>query len=179
MFFLSACAQVPKESVELSVTVGRDLAEVHRAHRELAIEYFDCVKKDINEFIDEVYRPYMIQKTMADFRLLQRIQRAVERGDETRAFNIMKLFVSLLSEQIENYRKELLQNISKQESEVLLAIDDSYQKIQMPMLLSQVIWRQFGRSMIPRPSYSAAQSWKDYGKRLRAGPGNFLIRSQR
>ncbi|MBW1729467.1 MAG: hypothetical protein JRH08_03315 [Deltaproteobacteria bacterium] len=130
MFFLSACAQVPKESVELSVTVGRDLAEVHRAHRELAIEYFDCVKKDINEFIDEVYRPYMIQKTMADFRLLQRIQRAVERGDETRAFNIMKLFVSLLSEQIENYRKELLQNISKQESEVLLAIDDSYQKIQ-------------------------------------------------
>ena len=124
------CAQVPKESVELSVTVGRDLAEVHRAHRELTTRYFGRMKKDINEFIDEIYRPYMIQNTMADFKLLERIQSAVEKGDEVRAFNIMKLFVSLLSEQIENYRRELLKNVSKQESEVLLVIDDSYQKIQ-------------------------------------------------
>ena len=124
------CAQVPKESVELSVTVGRDLVEVHRAHRELTMRYFGRMKNDINGFIDEIYRPYMTQNTMADFKLLERIQSAVEKGDEVRAFNIMKLFVSLLSEQIENYRRELLKNISKQESEVLLAIDDSYQKIQ-------------------------------------------------
>jgi len=127
---IMACAQVPKESVELSVTVGRDLAEVHRAHRELTIRYFERMKNDINDFIDEIYRPYMIQNTMADFKLLERIQAAVETGDELRAFDIMNLFVSSLSEQIENYRKELLENISKQESEVLLAIDDSYQKIQ-------------------------------------------------
>jgi len=124
------CAQVPKESVELSVTVGRDLAEVHRAHREITIRYFDRMKKDVNEFIDEIYRPYMIQNTMSDFKLLERIKSAVGRADEVRAFDIMSLFVSLLSEQIENYRRELLQNISRQESEVLLAIDDSYQKIQ-------------------------------------------------
>ena len=85
---------------------------------------------DINEFIDEIYRPYMIQNTMADFKLLERIQSAVRSSNEVSAFDIMKLFVSLLSEQIESYRRELLQNISKQESEVLLAIDDSYQKIQ-------------------------------------------------
>jgi hypothetical protein len=124
------CAQVPKESVELSVTVGRDLAEVHRAHRELTIKYFVRMKDDINDFIDEIYRPYMIQRTMADFKLLEKMQSAVENGNEVRAFNIMQLFVSLLSEQIENYRRALLQNISKQESEVLSAIDDSYQKIQ-------------------------------------------------
>jgi len=124
------CAQVPKESVELSVTVGRDLAEIHRAHRELTTRYFGRMKNDINEFIDEIYRPYMIQNTMADFKLLERIQSAVRSGNEASAFDIMKLFVSLLSEQIESYRMELLQNISKQESEVLLAIDDSYQKIQ-------------------------------------------------
>lgn len=34
LFVWPGCAQVPKESVELSVTVGRDLAEVHRSHRE-------------------------------------------------------------------------------------------------------------------------------------------------
>jgi hypothetical protein len=130
MVEILGCAQVPKESVELSVTVGRDLAEVRRAHLELTTRYFDRMKKDINEFIDEIYRPYMIQNTMADFRLLERIQNAVGKGDEVRAFNIMNLFVSLLSEQIENYRRELLENISKQESEVLHAIDDSYQKIQ-------------------------------------------------
>lgn len=125
-----ACAQVPKESVELSVTVGRDLAEVHRAHREVTMRYFERLKNDINDFIEEIYRPYMVQNSMGDFKLLEKIQTAVETGDELRAFNIMNLFVSLLSEQIENYRKELLENISEQESEVLLTIDDSYQKIQ-------------------------------------------------
>lgn len=36
MVLVSACAQVPKQSVELSATVGRDLVTVHNSHRELA-----------------------------------------------------------------------------------------------------------------------------------------------
>src|SRR5574341_67753 len=42
----------------------------------------------------------------------------------------MDIYVSLLTEQIEKYRKELLQHIENQETEVLLALDDTYQKLQ-------------------------------------------------
>lgn len=50
---LIACVEVPKESVELSVTIGRDLGDVHRANRELATRYFDRIKDDVNRFGDE------------------------------------------------------------------------------------------------------------------------------
>ena len=58
------CAHVPKESVELSATVGRDIAQVYRAHRELAVVLYERIKSDINRFIDEVYAPYQIQKLL-------------------------------------------------------------------------------------------------------------------
>jgi methyl-accepting chemotaxis protein len=127
---MMACAQVPKESVELSVTVGRDLTEVHRAHRELVMKYFDRMKKDINDFIDEVYRPFQIKHAMEDFRLVERIQQAAQATSGPDALQIMELFVTNLTEQIESYRNELLGNISQQETEVVTAVDDAYQNIQ-------------------------------------------------
>ena len=49
---LGACDLVPQEAVELSNTVGRDLEEVHRAHRALAELHFQRIEDDINNFID-------------------------------------------------------------------------------------------------------------------------------
>jgi hypothetical protein len=127
---LLGCASVPEESVELSVTLGRDLAEVHRAHRELAIQYFRGIKQDINQFIDEEYRPFMIKKTMEDFKLLDRIKTATAPDASPDPLQILELFVNKLSKQIESYRKELFQNISNQENELLTSLDDAYQKLQ-------------------------------------------------
>jgi len=61
---LTACAQVPKESVELSSTVGRDLAVVYDAHRELAQVLFSRMRHDVNRFVDDVYAPYQIKVAM-------------------------------------------------------------------------------------------------------------------
>ncbi len=125
-----ACAQVPRESVELSVTVGRDLAEVHRAHRELAVRYFDQIKGDIDAFVDEVYRPYTIENSMRQFGLIDRIVAAQAPGAKVDALSVMELYVTMVSEEIEAYRQELLDPIEAYEREVLTGIDDAYQKLQ-------------------------------------------------
>ena len=125
-----ACAQVPKESVELSVTVGRDLAEVHRAHRELAVRYFDQIKGDINAFVDEVYRPHTIKHSMRRFDLIDRVVAARAPGAKVDALSVMELYVTMVSEEIEAYRRELLDPIEAYEREVLTGIDDAYQKLQ-------------------------------------------------
>jgi hypothetical protein len=116
--------------VELSVTLGRDLVEVHRAHRELAVRYFDQIKNDINTFVHQVYRPYAIQKAMQDFQLLDKINKAQRPDAEPDALAVMGLFVTLLSHEIESFRHELLDPIETREHEVLSAIDDAYQKLQ-------------------------------------------------
>jgi uncharacterized membrane protein YcfT len=67
-FFISSCAVVPKESVELSATVGRDIVKVYHSHKELSTLLFSTMKNDVNNFVDNVYAPYQIGKLLeADF----------------------------------------------------------------------------------------------------------------
>ena len=49
LLFIS-CAQVPKESVVLSATIGRDISELYESHRALAMLLYDGMKMDINNF---------------------------------------------------------------------------------------------------------------------------------
>ena len=133
IFFAMAtfgCAEIPRESVQLSVTLGRDLNEVHRAHRELVTKYFGDIKTDINDFIDYTYRPFMIKRSMLEFALIDRLKNAEAPGNELDSLDIMEIYVTEVTEQIESFRNELLKNISDQENEVITAIDESYQKLQ-------------------------------------------------
>jgi hypothetical protein len=63
---MTGCAQVPKQAVELSATVGRDLVEMKHSHTALVKLYYDGLINDVNQFIDDVYLPYQIQKTLSD-----------------------------------------------------------------------------------------------------------------
>jgi hypothetical protein len=78
-----ACAQVPKESVELSATVGRDVAEVYIAHRELAVILYERIENDVNKFVDDIYAPYQIRK------LLQADRQDFKRGDPNSLFSAL------------------------------------------------------------------------------------------
>jgi len=143
LIILIGCAQVPKESVELSATVGRDIAEVYRAHRELAVIFYRRIKDDINKLVDEVYAPYQIQKLLESdqkrfkqgnqLSLFAKLNAAVQEPGNTAAqktaLNFMDIFVQELRAEIENYRKDLLDPVLEQEQEVLSAIDRSYFQI--------------------------------------------------
>ena len=144
VLFYSACAQIPKQSVELSATVGRDIAEMHRAHHELAVTLFQRMKKDVNSFVDEVYAPFQINK------LLEADQKDFQRGDslglffvlneaikkpknseaQKDALNFMEIFVQSVRAEVESYRTERLAPIITQEKQVLEAINRSYNQIQ-------------------------------------------------
>lgn len=125
VFILLGCAQVPKESVELSATVGRDIAEVYRAHRELAVLFYKLIKGDINEFVDEVYGPYQINKLLLgeqkDFQegkesLFFALNNAVNKPDNSSAqkdaLDSMDVFVQVMRADIESYRMELLNPVN-------------------------------------------------------------------
>ena len=103
---LSACASTPRQTVELSATVGRDLEAVHVAHVALARRYFDRIESDVNSFVDETYRPYMISRSMKDFGLVDKIVKPPASLD---ALDVMQDFVEAITREIEAYRAQLLQ----------------------------------------------------------------------
>lgn len=134
-FVLSGCAQVPKESVELSATVGRDLAEVHRAHRELVILFYARMENDINDFIDNVYAPYQIQKTLEEYggMLSGAIREASEpdpSGEaQKRVLALLGVYLEEVRSEVEAYRKQKLNPIEQQKLSLLTTVDESYDRI--------------------------------------------------
>jgi len=132
---LSTCAQVPKESVELSATVGRDLAEMHRAHRELVMIFYDRILYDVNAFVDDVYTPYQIQKTLAEYQgVLSNAILEASRPDRSgeaqkHAFALLGVYLEELRNDIESYREQKLDPIVQQRGLLLSKIDDSYSRI--------------------------------------------------
>ena len=126
---ISSCAQVPKESIELSNTVGRDLEEVHRAHRALADLYFDSIEQEINRFIDNEYRPSYVKLFAENFQLTDKITIILANKPDDLLI-VMQKFVEIAMRDVDAKRNELLSGIQDQRRKVISEIDDSYRKIQ-------------------------------------------------
>ena len=141
---LVGCADVPEEAVTLSVTIVKDIEEVHRSHRELAIRYFERSRDDVNRFVDDVYRPAFVQKALTEatyvyedgepeLTFLSILQAELERlnaGEEgADPLFYMHFIVDEAVRTIEQTRLDLLKPIESREQEVLRAIDDAYSNV--------------------------------------------------
>lgn len=137
LILVTGCAQVPKEAVELSATVGRDLAEMRKSHTELVKIYYEGLINNINQFIDDVYLPYQIQRTLSDEEIKQDMLASIEaasREDATGqsqkdAFQKLKYFHLIIHQEVEDYRKIKLGPVNKQYKSVLNGINESYEQI--------------------------------------------------
>jgi uncharacterized phage infection (PIP) family protein YhgE len=133
-----ACAQVPKESVQLSATVGRDMAEIERSHRALVNTYYDNVERSINRFVDQVYAPYQISQTLEDpdvgGMLADAIAEAAKPGADAKTkkdtFEAIGYYFQSTRDNIEQFRSDLLKPIKEQRSTLLQRLDDAYRRVQ-------------------------------------------------
>lgn len=144
VFLVSSCALVPRESVELSTSVGRDVSAMYDAHRALATTLFGRIKGDVNRFVDTIYAPYQIQFVLARQKarqfagdhnnLFSVLETSVKDPDnssaQTDVLDFMTATVELVHNDIESYRAQRLAPILAQEREVLSALDRSYDRIQ-------------------------------------------------
>jgi hypothetical protein len=139
-----SCAQIPRESVELSTTVGRDISTMHQSHLNLANALFSRMKQDVNRFVDNVYAPFQIQFILAK----QKERQAA--GDENNLFSVlenaarnpqnaqaqkdtvlvMQAIVEAIHTDVEDYRSTRLAPILQQEQEVISQIELVYDQIE-------------------------------------------------
>ena len=134
---LAGCAQVPKESVELSATVGRDLSEMKKSHIALVDLYYTELLNDINSFIDNVYLPYQIEKTLAiplwKREMLSAIE-AASKPDSTgkkqkESLEKIEAFFLIIQQEVEVYRQLKLKPVQDQYASVSESINSSYDQI--------------------------------------------------
>lgn len=134
---LVACAQVPKESVTLSATVGRDMAEMQKSHIAVVDLYYDRLQKDINRFIDDVYMPFQIHATLSDDLWRNELVNAIKSAaikdptgkKQKEGYEKIEIFLQILNEEIEAYRLSKLTPIKMEKEEVRRNINEAYDRI--------------------------------------------------
>jgi hypothetical protein len=139
MFLVSGCVVIPKETVTLSQTLGNDLVVLHNAHRNIVNIHFEKIKEEINSFVDDVYAPYIINYVLKGelksykegnpslFGTIELAGQKQGKEESENALSEMSDFLNAARGQIESKRDELISPINTQESQILLAVDQSYE----------------------------------------------------
>jgi hypothetical protein len=141
LVLFSSCVSIPKETVELSATLGNDLVVLHDSHRNSVTLLFSRMKGDVSSFVDDVYAPfvihYVLQQEMqahkqGDTSLYSTIELAGKEGgmeNTDAAIKVMDNFLNSARSQIEKKRRELLGPILEQEASTIAEVDQSYQNV--------------------------------------------------
>tara|TARA_R110002050_G_scaffold113401_1_gene228112 strand:- start:8897 stop:9652 length:756 start_codon:yes stop_codon:yes gene_type:complete len=139
LLILSACASIPKEVVTLSQTLGDDLKVLHNSHVNAVHIYFVKMKDEINSLVDETYAPfvihYVLKSELASYQegeasLYGTIELAGKKEGQKEAndaINVMMEFQEAARTQIESKRNDLLSPLKNQETEILKAVNQSYE----------------------------------------------------
>lgn len=139
LLLLSGCAQVPTQSIELSTTVGRDIAKMHQAHLQAIELLYSRMRSDVNTFIDDTYLPYAIKEVLDKDRLRQTRHQTsfidiISTGlapnatakKQKEAMGAMQIVVTNVTRSVDRQRKLLIDSLDQQQKALLASINRSY-----------------------------------------------------
>jgi len=131
-FSLFGCAEVPRQSVDLSNALGNDLVESRRAHLRMVDLYFDKMEADANRFVDNVYAPYQINKTLEKFQktLVSAISKGADSNssaeDRRTSLAFLEVYLTEVRNNIEQFREDNLAPIRAQRKTIAQQVNDHY-----------------------------------------------------
>lgn len=120
-FTVTGCATVPRESVDLSYTLGQDLESVHQSYRELITRYFEALRAQVNDSIDQVFIPTYINGFVISGKLIQDAQN--QRAD------LVEAWARIAVKRIDRERRERLQPLNNAEQELLASVNEAFDKV--------------------------------------------------
>lgn len=133
---VSGCAQVPKESVELSATLGRDLQEVQQSHRRSIDLLFDRDVERVSNYLENVATPAFISAaikavgpTVAQ-NLADATKPTATADEQKKAFDRMAKIVKGVTDRLAKERKDLIEPLEAARKETLAELDRTYAELQ-------------------------------------------------
>jgi len=132
---LVGCAQIPKESVELSNTVGRDISAIQVSHMALIRLYFDDKEAQINRWVDQVYAPSQITAVVGNPVIRAELEKVItEAANGQNQDVLIKRFdsvITLIHKDVEKTRKELLEPVQSAREDTIAKVQAAYNQVQL------------------------------------------------
>lgn len=132
---LVGCAQIPKESVALSNTVGRDVSAIQVSHLALIKLYFDDKETLVNRWVDQVYAPSQITAVVGNTAIRSELEKAITEAAAGQNQDVLiRRFDSVITrirKDVEKTRKELLEPVKSAREDTLTKIQAAYNQVQL------------------------------------------------
>jgi hypothetical protein len=141
IFILNSCVSIPKETIQLSKVIRRDLTVLQSSQKAMVELFYKEIINNINGFIEDVYAPFVINyvlmgelknyKNNVSPSIFETFNRAAnedaEKSETTGIFSDMSKFLKAANTQIEKKRSALIAPILKQQDAIIRKINTSYQ----------------------------------------------------
>lgn len=121
LLFLSGCATVPKESVQLSQAIGNDIQELHAGYRTTIQAQFQQMRQSGLELIESRWVPTYLSSFVEDGRLVE-----FAREGNTAA---VEYWARVAIEAIDGRRQEFLDDLDQRERALLASVDEAFGRI--------------------------------------------------
>lgn len=118
---IGGCATVPRESVDLSYAVGEDIESIHQSYRELIRRYFEALRGQVTDKIDQVFIPAYVNGFVTSGKLIQHAQN--QRAD------LVEAWARIAVRRIDHERRERLQPLHDAERELIASVDEAFDKV--------------------------------------------------
>jgi len=116
------CGTTPSETVELSEIVGQDLQTLQTSNRALIRSYFDGLRAQVNNFIDDEWAPVFLREFIDEGRLIDR----AKQSNPDHVLEDVGDWVKKAIERIERRRAGMLAPIQDAEEELMIATDAAF-----------------------------------------------------
>lgn len=117
----TACARVPREAVDLSYAVGRDLEQLHSGYRQTVRFSFDQMRRAGLSVIDNVWTPAYLRDFVQGGNLVDSA-----RNGET---ELIEFWARTAIDAIDQKRAEFLDPLQSQEDALLTQIDAAFDRV--------------------------------------------------
>lgn len=142
MLIMAGCANVPQEVVDLSTTIGEDMAAVHQSHRQLIKQHFANIREQRLEYLEATWTPRYLQKWVVEGHLVQ-IANGKEvfdevnekfvvptRGSESaQLLKSVQLWADAAIADIESKRAKLLGPVDSDERDLMASVDEAFARL--------------------------------------------------
>lgn len=118
--FVVNCAHIPKESVELSYTLGKDLESLHQSYKYLIKQYFNSLRREVNNAIDREFIPAYINDFIKTGNLVENVKD--ERSD------LVEAWARIAVETIDKERSTRIAPIDEAEKDLLVSVNNAFDK---------------------------------------------------
>lgn len=120
------CASVPKEAVQLSYAVGRDIQEIHKGYRNTVRAYFQEMRERGLEVIDNQWRPTYLKVNIKESGLFEHL-RDTSVPEEERYVDLEYWCRGVL-EDLDSTRSVFLDSLRVREDALVASIDEAFKR---------------------------------------------------